>query len=142
MISSSHFHPMLVHFPIALVTFGFIAELAFLIFKNDIWLLKSGFYLLIIGTIATLFSLLTGVFFTTKMAGAAGEIKEIHELLAWITLSLLIGTSFLQIYISNQNKKNANLKWLAFGLYGMAAISVSLTGFYGGTLVYNYMMPL
>ena len=29
MISTSHFHPMLVHFPIALVTLGYIAELEF-----------------------------------------------------------------------------------------------------------------
>lgn len=133
---------MLVHFPIALVIFGFIAELAFLFFKKEVWLSNSGFYMLIFGTLSALVALLAGDLFTTEMSGVAGEIKERHELFAWITLCTLIVTSVLRIIFKIQNKENANLNWLSFALYGLAAISVSLTGFYGGTLVYNYMMPL
>jgi hypothetical protein len=48
----------------------------------------------------------------------------------------------LRIILQVQQKENSNLKWLAFALYGLAAIFVSITGFFGGTLVYNYMMPL
>lgn len=31
---------------------------------------------------------------------------------------------------------------VAFLLYGLATLGVMGVGFYGGTLVYNYMMPL
>lgn len=142
MISVSHLHPMLVHFPIALVFFGFIADLASLYFKKEACLSKLGFYLLIVGTLSALAALLTGVFFTSEMTGSAGEIQETHELFAWITVGLLIATSILRIFLMIKDKERTNFKWVAFVLYGLAAISVSVTGFYGGTLVYNFMMPL
>ncbi|PKP20037.1 MAG: hypothetical protein CVU05_09970 [Bacteroidetes bacterium HGW-Bacteroidetes-21] len=142
MFSTSHFHPMLVHFPIALVVFGFLADSASLFFKKEACLTKTGFYLLIIGTLSAVAAWLTGVLFTSEMAGIAGEVKETHEMFAVITLGLLIVTSLLRIYLKAKNKENSGLKWLALLLYGMATVSVSLTGFYGGNLVYNYMMPL
>jgi len=142
MISLSHVHPMLVHFPIALVVFGFIADFASLIFKKEACLSKAGFYLLLGGTLSALLALLTGVFFTSEMSGSAGEVRETHEIFAWITLSILVLTSLMRIFILVKNREHTNLKWFAFFLYALAAISVSLTGFYGGTLVYNYMMPL
>lgn len=142
MISVDHIHPMLVHFPIALVIFGFIANVASLIFKEEAGLSKFGFYLLIAGTLSAILAWLSGTFFTSEMSGAAGEIKEAHELAALITVILLLATSVLSIILKLTNKGNSNLKWIAFVLYGLAAITVSITGYFGGTLVYNYMMPL
>lgn len=133
---------MMVHFPIALVTFGFIAEIALLFFKNEKWLSNAGFYLLIFGTLSATAAIFTGVLFTAEMSGSAGEVKETHEMFAWITLVFLVLTSILRIFMKLKNKENSNLKWIAFIFYALATISVSLTGFFGGTLVYNYMMPL
>jgi uncharacterized membrane protein len=142
MISTTHFHPMLVHFPIALVVFGFLAEIAALYFKKEVCLSRVGFYLLIFGTLSALMAWLTGNFFTSEMAGAAGEIKETHELFALITLGTLLVTSVLRLVIQSKGIENTGLKKVALFFYGLAAISVSITGFYGGTLVYNYMMSL
>jgi len=142
MISTNHFHPMLVHFPIALIVFGFIAEIVSLYFKRELCLSKVGFYLLLAGTLTAVFALFSGVFFTSEMSGAAGEVKNTHELFAWITLSTLCVTSLLRIFLNVKKMKNTSLNWIAFILYGLATISVSVTGFYGGSLVYNYMMPL
>jgi uncharacterized membrane protein len=133
---------MLVHFPIALVVFGFMAELAYLYLKKEVCLNKTGFYLLITGTLAALIALATGTFFTAEMAGAAGAVKDTHELFAWITLGMLMITSILRIMLMTKYKESSGLKWVAFIFYGLATISVSITGFFGGTLVYNYMMPL
>jgi uncharacterized membrane protein len=142
MISSSHFHPMLVHFPIALVAFGFLADLAWVFYKKEACLSRLGFYLLIFGTLSAIAAWLTGTLFTAEMSGSAGDVKETHELFAWLTLGTLVVTAALRIILQVQHKENSNLKWLAFALYGLAAIFVSITGFFGGTLVYNYMMPL
>ena len=142
MISTSHFHPMLVHFPIALVAFGFMAEIAALYFRKEVYLSRMGFILLIFGTLSALMAWLTGNFFTAEMAGAAGEIKETHELFAMITLITLVITSVLRIVIQSKSNQNTGLKRIALLTYGLAAISVSITGYYGGTLVYNYMMSL
>ena len=142
MMSTTHFHPMLVHFPIALVVFGFMAELAGLYFKKEVCLSKIGFYLLIFGFLAAIAAWLTGTIFTSEMAGAAGEIRETHELFAWITLGTLLAAAAIRIFIQSKNEENTKLKWIAFVLYGLAAISVSITGFFGCTLVFNYMMSL
>ena len=141
MIPTEHFHPMLVHFPIALVMIGFLADLASLIIKKELCFPKISFYLLIIGTLGALAAVTTGVFFTNEMSGAAGDVRETHELLAFATLLLLIITSVLRIILLRK-PDNKGLKWSAFILYAIAAVLVSITGAMGGTLVYNYMMPL
>jgi len=133
---------MLVHFPIALVTIGFLAEIAQFVCKKEQIFSKIGFYLLLTGTVAAIATLLSGILFTTDMSGAAGEVQETHELFAWITVGLLVVTSVLRLILAKQEHPNASLQRLALGIYAMAVVSVSITGFYGGTLVYNYMMPL
>ena len=133
---------MLVHFPIALVMFGFLAECASLYFKKEAYLSKMGFLLLIAGTLTACLAVLSGVIFTGEMSGAAGDVKSTHALFAWITLALLVVTSVLRIILYNRNTVNTGLNRLAFALFGLAAVTVSVTGFFGGTLVYNYMMPL
>jgi uncharacterized membrane protein len=142
MFDTSHLHPMLVHFPIALVVFGFVADLASLYFKKEVCLTKTSFYLLIIGTLAAIATWMSGILFTHDMSGAAGVVKETHELYAWITVGLLLITSVLRTVILVKKIEKPGIKWLAFIIYGLACISVTITGFFGGTLVYNYMMPL
>lgn len=142
MISASHIHPMLVHFPIALVLFGFVAAIASLFFKKETSLAKASFYLLIAGTISAVFALLAGILFTGELSGAADNIKETHELFGWLSIGTLIITSIVQIFIMLKKLEFSGLKWLYFILYGIATIFVSLTGYFGGTLVYSYMMPI
>jgi len=142
MFTTSHLHPMLVHFPIALVIFGFLAEVAFLFFKKEFGLRKMGYYLLIVGTLAAIVAWLTGNFFTSEMDGAAGKMRETHELFATITLVLLLATSFFRTTQLIMKNDNFTFRFLGFILYGLAAISVSITGYLGGSLVYNYMLGL
>jgi uncharacterized membrane protein len=142
MFTTSHLHPMLVHFPIAIVMIGFLAELAFLFFKKEVSLGKMGYYLLIAGTLAALAAWLTGNFFTSEMDGAAGKIRETHELFATITLILLLVTSVLRTILLVFKNESSSLKALAFLLYALAAVTVSITGYLGGSLVYNYMLGL
>jgi uncharacterized membrane protein len=57
-------------------------------------------------------------------------------------LGLLLVTSVLRIIIELRKTTDIKLNWLAFAFYALAAVSVSITGYFGGTLVYSYMMPL
>lgn len=142
MISVTHLHPMLVHFPIALIIIGFIADFISLFYRKEAGLSAIGFYLLLIGTFSALIALLSGAFFTSEMTGAAGEVKETHELFAWITIINLILLSGYRVFLKVKAPENQTLNRLSFAWYGLAAVFVSITGFWGGTLVYNYMMPL
>jgi uncharacterized membrane protein len=142
MFSTAHLHPMLVHFPIALVVIGFVAEVASIFFKREPSLSKLGFYLLLIGTLSAFVTLLSGLLFTGSMSGSAGEVKETHEMYAWITFSSLLVASVFRIFLQLRKKEDDRLKWAAFILYAIGAGAVSITGFYGGTLVYSYMMTI
>ncbi|HUW93690.1 MAG TPA: DUF2231 domain-containing protein [Bacteroidales bacterium] len=142
MISASHIHPILVHFPIALVVFGFIADTASLFFRKEECLSKTGYYMLITGTVMAFLAWSSGSLFTSELEGPAGEVMETHELFAFITLVTLIAASAIRIYMKIKGKEHTQLKWFAFALYSLGAIFVIITGFFGGTLVYNYMIGI
>lgn len=142
MFTTSHLHPMLVHFPIALIVIGFVSDFVYYFIKKDESFSKMGFYLLISGTIAAVATLISGILFTSEMSGTAGDVRETHEFFAWATVILLIVASVLRTIVLVKTTENNLFKWLIFTVYGLAAICVSITGFWGGTLVYNYMMPL
>lgn len=142
MFDTSHLHPMLVHFPIALAVFGFLADVAYLFYKKEVCLSKTGFYLLIIGTLAAVVTWLSGYIFTSEMSGSAGSIRETHEFFASVTVGLLVITSLLRITMLVKKIESRSINSIALALYALAAACVTITGYYGGTLVYNYMMPL
>lgn len=141
MIDTSHFHPMIVHFPVALLAVGFLADFISLFFsKKEPCLSKLGFYLMILGTLGAVAGYLTGEYFTQEMAGAAGELKENHELFAKITMYVMIAASALRIFAVISKKDKGILKWVVFVMYAIGTASVAYTGFLGGSLVYNVMI--
>ena len=143
MFTLSHLHPMLVHFPIALIATGFLLELVYLFCKKEVCLTKAGYYLLILGALSSVITWLSGILFTSEMEGTAGQVRETHELMATVTVVLLIIAAAIRMYVVVKKKDNdKKLKNIAFVVYALATIRVMITGFFGGTLVYNYMMPL
>jgi uncharacterized membrane protein len=143
MVSTSHIHPMIVHFPIALITIGFLADVVYLFLKEEKWLLKSAFYLMLIGTLGSIAAWASGHLFTSEpVQGAIVEVFEKHETGALITMIvMLIGSSF-RIWLVANKREESLLKWVAFAIYFIGFCAVTFTGLMGGTMVYNYMMPL
>jgi uncharacterized membrane protein len=143
MFSTSDFHPMIVHFPIALIIVGFIADVVFLFFKSEKCLSKTGFYLMILGTLAAIAAWTTGQLFTNEPGqGEILNVFEKHETGALITMILMITGVALRIFLVIRKNEESRLKWVVFILYFLAFCSVSFTGFMGGTMVYKYMMPI
>ena len=143
MFETSHLHPMLVHFPIALITFGFIADVASLFFKKEKCLSKTGFYLMVLGALSAITAWATGQLFTNEPSGGAiAEIFEKHETAALITMIIITTGALLRVYMVSTKKEDSNMKWLVFVLYLLAFGAVTYTGFMGGTMVYNFMMSL
>jgi uncharacterized membrane protein len=54
MLNTAHIHPMVVHFPIALIAAGFLAEVVSIFFRSEKCLSKTGFYLLVLGALAAI----------------------------------------------------------------------------------------
>jgi uncharacterized membrane protein len=134
---------MIVHFPIALITVGFIAEVVSLFFKREKCLSRTGFYLMILGSLAAIAGWASGHLFTE--APTQGEILKVfssHETGALITMILILAGTVFRIWLVIKKKEETQLKWIAFGFYLLAFAAVTFTGYMGGTMVYNFMIGL
>jgi uncharacterized membrane protein len=133
---------MMVHFPIAIITIGFLADLFSLFIKKEQCLSKMGLYLEVLGMLAAIAAFGTGYFFTSEMEGEAGVLREKHQLFATITLITIILATFFRIMIVYLKKEETNLKYIAMAFFFFAVIFVLYTGFLGGSLVLDYMIGL
>ena len=142
-MTAAHLHPMIVHFPIALILAGFLADLLFIIFPREKAFQKTGLYLMILGTLGAIGGYLTGQFFTSHPTdGAIVDIFERHEILALSTLVVITVGTLLRIIFLVLKKDKPLFRWTVFGFYLAGAVLVSLTGLIGGIMVMDYMMGL
>jgi uncharacterized membrane protein len=141
MFSFEHIHPMIVHFPIALILVGFVAEVAYFFFKKEPLFSAASLWLLAVGSVSAVFAYVSGAFLTRELYGEAGSVQSLLELFSEITVvSALIGASF-KIYLKTEKKEDSALKWIGFAIYAFTVVSVIITGHYGGMLVYKYLIP-
>lgn len=142
MFDTSHIHPMLVHFPIALALLGMLLE-SLSMYKPDKFHYPCGEILLYFATLSAILAATAGSLFTPDFTlPQLAEAKNIHSTFAGIAVTLLCiasacyaGRYFLKRY-SNSIRK------VGFVFYLFAAIMVSVTGFLGGVLVYNDLLKL
>lgn len=139
MFDTTHIHPMIVHFPIALIIVGFLADLIGTIWKKEFFS-KVGFYLLILGTLGVV-----AAYFSGNLAGGgiteAGPLKEAletHEEAALLSLWLMAGVAVLRIALVIFKKYSGSLQWVAVLLFFLGVLSIARTGFYGGELVFKH----
>jgi uncharacterized membrane protein len=134
---------MIVHFPIALIIVGFIADVVSLFFKSEKCLSKTGFYLMVLGSLAAIAAWSSGQIFTEEPT--QGEILKVfqkHETGALITMIVIILGTLFRIWLVIKKKEETNLKWVAFAFYFLAFAAVTFTGYMGGIMVYNFMIGL
>jgi uncharacterized membrane protein len=138
MLSATHLHAMVVHFPIALLMVGFLSELiAF--FYHKTFFHQSAFYLLILGTAGTIVSYLVG-----NAAGEGieeGSLKKalvLHEQAGTISLWLTVinAAIYLAIYFFKYDK--SWLKIISVLLFACVIGAIAKTGYLGGKLVYKH----
>ncbi len=139
MFDTQHIHPMIVHFPIALLIVGLLADAAGLFSKKEFFS-KAGFYLLILGTIGVI-----AAYFSGNLAGdgvtEAGPLKqalETHEDAAGLSIWLMSAAALVRIAFVAVKKYSGSLKWVAFALFLIGVLSIARTGYYGGELVYKH----
>ncbi len=139
MITATHLHAMLIHFPIALLIIGFLSELIGLVFKNKPFFSQSAFYLLLLGTFGTIGSYLSGDAAGEGIEeGALGKALELHEQAATITLWLAILTAivYIGIYVFKYSKPWAKI--VSVLLFAAVIGALARTGYLGGELVYKH----
>jgi uncharacterized membrane protein len=141
MFNTDHLHPIIVHFPIALITVGFFAEVTSLFFKREKCLSKTGFYLMVLGSLAAIAAWASGHLFTDEPT--QGEILKVflrHKTGALVTMILITTGVLFRIWLIIKKKEESQLKWIAFVFYLLAFAAITFTGYMGGIMVYNFMI--
>jgi uncharacterized membrane protein len=141
MLDASHIHPMIVHFPIALVIIGFMFDIISLFNPKNEINFKISYYLLVIGSVTAVISQLSGLYLTNHpKSGELYLVFEQHELFALISVILLIATTIIGTLFTMKYSKY--LRYVYSFLYLLSMLSIAYTGFLGGTMVYDYMIGL
>jgi len=138
MISATHLHAMIVHFPIALLMVAFLFELISFFYKKEFFG-QSAFYLLILGMLGTVASYLAGNNAGQGMEeGSLHKVMELHQQAATISLWLTIITALVYAGIYFFKYRSNWLKIIAVLLFTGVIGSIARTGYLGGQLVFKH----
>jgi uncharacterized membrane protein len=130
-------HPMVVHFPIALLIVSVIFDLIAMRWRTKSFR-DASFYTLIAGLIGAAAAVLTGAWAeeVAEGKGIPESVLEIHETLGYATLALFIGLLGLRLLMRRGVVREIPALYVTFGLIGVVVLLV--TGYYGGVLVYDF----
>jgi uncharacterized membrane protein len=130
-------HPMVVHFPIALLITSVVFDLLATRWchKN---LQDAGFYTLIAGLVGAAVAVLTGAIAeeTAENLGIPESVLGIHEGLGYATFVFFIGLLALRLLMRWKLIKDMPALYLTMGFVGVVILTV--TGYVGGSLVYDF----
>jgi uncharacterized membrane protein len=126
-------HPILVHFPIALLCASVTLDIVGYIF-NFVNLTRAGYYLLVLGVAGAGVAAIVGPDHATG-AAAADALLISHQNFALLTVAL--GVSLLLVRFFSVDGISAPWVFLYFAV-SLALLGVlALTGYYGGELTYH-----
>lgn len=134
-----HLHPMIVHFPIALLFIGFFSDVAGIALKREFFN-KVGLLLLMLGTIGVIAAYISGSRAGEGLA-EAGALKmalDTHEDAAEFTLWLVTATVIMRAGLVILGKHTGALRLVPLGLFLIGILSIARTGYYGGELVFKH----
>jgi uncharacterized membrane protein/mono/diheme cytochrome c family protein len=132
------FHPVVVHFPIALLLLAAFGEIANMI-RAGIWQPRAARFCLWIAAASAVVAMMLGFF--AEESGAFNEtvggikIVEIHEWLGIVTTILAVAAAVLcEWYVRRETPRH---KWLFRIALFLAAVLVGVTGHFGGLLTFG-----
>ncbi|RIV17762.1 DUF2231 domain-containing protein [Alicyclobacillaceae bacterium I2511] len=129
-------HPMVIHFTIAIIYLAALAGLAGLIFRRDGFYVRLFLTLLVLAIAATLAAGVAGVISESydTISPAVAKILSVHKNFGELTGVLVVIATMFQWFAQGKRRVSK----LAF-LFSLAAVvTVSITGFLGGSMVYNH----
>lgn len=132
-------HPLIIHFPIALLIVGLIADITGAILKKEFYS-RVGFSLLVTGTLGAIAAYLTGNFASEGLieAGSLKYALEEHESAATLTLWTIVFVTLVRITLVVTKRYKGVLQWISVFLFLLGALSIVRTGHLGGQLVYRH----
>jgi uncharacterized membrane protein len=134
-------HPLLVHFPIALLTAFFLVDVIGVIAKKPQWRYVAS-WLLYLGTIAAIFTVIAGLFAADSVEHGEDvhDIMKRHERIGIAVLSLSLFLSAWRLKRWGLHSASGNTVFL--GLSGFLCLLLSLGADLGGLMVYGYAVSV
>ncbi|MDD9146986.1 MULTISPECIES: DUF2231 domain-containing protein [unclassified Sporolactobacillus] len=133
----SPLHPLLVHFPIALLLLATVTQIIAVIWKKDFFD-KAALYLLVVGFLSGIVASLSGdgaeQFASTHWGNGYLSVVRIHKIYAAVTMLLFAAALGARILLHFIKSRIFMPLVLAFCILG--SITLALTGHYGGQMVY------
>lgn len=134
-IEEFHIHPILVHFPIALFISAFGLQLIAIIFKKE-KLQSVSWTNFILAVLITPLVILTGLL-EEKHLHLSHRIADIHKIFAFWTFGVS-SISATGLWIIKKMDLRKTFKIIFFITLVLVTIMISVCGYYGGRLVYEY----
>ena len=130
-------HPILVHFPIALLFTSVLFDVIANWRKNDSFR-EGAFWLLILGLAGGVAATIAGSWAeeAAEKAGIAESLLETHETLAFVTLGIFGVLLLGRVFLKNQFTSKTFPPYFLIALVGLGTLSA--TGYFGGDLVYEH----
>lgn len=130
-------HPMLVHFPIALLTTGWLFDLL-AVWRQDERLRESGWYLSITGLLSAGAAVVTGHFAeeAVEHSGIPKPAIEIHEELTFVAAGIFAALVAWRFAMRMGLMPEKRVLVLVVGAVGLLVLFVA--SYFGGDLVYRY----
>ena len=139
-------HPVVVHFPIALVTIAPLFDLACLMLRKKVWLDRAASALYLAGTLGAGAAYLSGGRAAEALASVSPAVESVladHEAQDVLTLAVLAAVTLLRVTVSWLARDDRRIKIGIFRLLALpAAVAalamLALTADLGGKLVYRH----
>ena len=137
MIGIYLFHPMIVHFTIALFSFSVLMDILGLIMKKDSFHVAS-WYSLITSVVAVIFTVIAGAIAENmvKISPAAQDILEIHEKIGFSVVTIILSLAIWRIILKGKMPIKGLTLFMVISVIGV--IIMTIGGYFGGELVYTY----
>ena len=132
-----NFHPITVHFPIALLMAALFTELLAILFRKS-WLHGISLWNLGLGVAGAAVAVLTGrsAMATAKHSMEIFQVMQLHERLGYIIL-VLSASAFLGRLVV-RDRLTATQRWTVLLLLGLGCGLMVFSAHLGGRLVYEY----
>ena len=130
-------HPMVVHFPIALLATGWFFDLLAWWWRSD-KVRDTGLYLLVMGLLSAGLAVVTGHFAeeAVEHSGIPKQAIEIHEELGFTTFWIFVSLLGLRLAMRWGWVREQQVLVVIAGLVGVAVLLVA--SYFGGDLVYRF----
>lgn len=128
-------HPLLVHFPIGLFAFSFLLDLGSLLAKPAPALVSGAYYTMLFGIIMAIFAAIPGVVDWTDIRDdrLAKKTATAH---AWLNVTALV-LYMMNAWIRSHEMNASQTAWLPFLFSFVGIVLISISGYLGGTLIYD-----